>query len=485
MKLSIHNIVEWMERNNYHFGCDLMSDRALFSGVSLCEEPVFSEDILYVCDFTDDILHTRSVYIVTMYGDVITISDAEPQELFNSLINMFDMYNRWETRLLQCVLEHRSLEELGSIGGEVFQGPALLFCMDGFPRPLNRSYASDCTPLWKELVESPDPPDIVLQRHNGGEAIFPEMPHPCLIPLDNGDHILYAPIYWREKVVSAVVVLPFTRQFRPGDIAPLECLTNAVNRHMLLRQNVYFHSDYFEAYVRAIIGERDMCLARESIIRERNAWCFKNETTLIFVAPFAGFDIIETGVLRRLQNMAPPHTHYFVMKQDCLGVLTESERVNEELIDGIVSAFGIPVCVGISSPFRGLDGLRDRYLSAMIAMRYCSTSHLVYREQDVICDQLRNELSSDAEIRTYVHPSLRILQAYDRRDGTHLLETLRQFVFHECNYTESAKALHISRNTMIHLITRIRELTALDFDDYDQIKAVLFSFLIYDDAKVY
>lgn len=81
--------------------------------------------------------------------------------------------------------------------------------------------------------------------------------------------------------------------------------------------------------------------------------------------------------------------------------------------------------------------------------------------------------------QTLLHPALQILLQYDRKNTTELYKTLCAFLDNEKNYLETAKALHVHRNTLKYRLGRIAELTGISLDNEQELKYLRLSFWLY------
>ncbi len=79
-----------------------------------------------------------------------------------------------------------------------------------------------------------------------------------------------------------------------------------------------------------------------------------------------------------------------------------------------------------------------------------------------------------------IHPAICKLQAYDRQHSTLLCDTLRSFIEHGLSLADASDAMFIHRNTMKYRLGRIRELTQVDWDDYEERFRLECSFHIMD-----
>ena len=80
---------------------------------------------------------------------------------------------------------------------------------------------------------------------------------------------------------------------------------------------------------------------------------------------------------------------------------------------------------------------------------------------------------------------VRRLIAYDLANNTDYLDTFKVYLNNRCNMTDTAKQLHMHRNTLLHRIKRIEELLESDLADWELRRKLLLSidYLNLDDPE--
>ncbi|MBE5905572.1 MAG: hypothetical protein E7277_02100 [Lachnospiraceae bacterium] len=143
------------------------------------------------------------------------------------------------------------------------------------------------------------------------------------------------------------------------------------------------------------------------------------------------------------------------------------------------------VQVGIGPLMTDLPHLPRALKLTLRTCRFCiqcksEGSPVVCRYEDFVFSHLINECPDPALLEDNLHPCIRLLKAHDKEKHTGLLETLRAFI--ECNLSiaDAAEALFIHRNTMNYRLSRIRELTHIDWNQYEERFRLECSFHIMD-----
>lgn len=76
---------------------------------------------------------------------------------------------------------------------------------------------------------------------------------------------------------------------------------------------------------------------------------------------------------------------------------------------------------------------------------------------------------------TLLHPMMRKLRAYDAQNNTDYVRSFEVYLSNRCNITDTARILHMHRNTLLHRIKRIEELLDSTFEDWKLRRVLLLS----------
>lgn len=69
------------------------------------------------------------------------------------------------------------------------------------------------------------------------------------------------------------------------------------------------------------------------------------------------------------------------------------------------------------------------------------------------------------EVSDYIHPGILEMAEYDRENNTEYLETMKQWLLNKMDYSATAKAMNLHRNSLYYRMERIYELFDLEFTD--------------------
>lgn len=144
------------------------------------------------------------------------------------------------------------------------------------------------------------------------------------------------------------------------------------------------------------------------------------------------------------------------------------------------------MCAGVSRSFMDLSRIRAacRQSAQALALGQRKNPHFWYHSfDDYAFDHILEHAHSDYEPTQICHPGLLLLLGHDKASGSQYYETLRAWFQHRFNSVAAAKALYIHRTTFIKRMEHIKELTQIDFEDWDTIVYLTLSFKLLSEAE--
>ncbi len=135
--------------------------------------------------------------------------------------------------------------------------------------------------------------------------------------------------------------------------------------------------------------------------------------------------------------------------------------------------------VGISRTFNDFENLKNYLIEAEQALLLGNRVHPMrwnYRFEDYVMEYMMEQCIQELNPQEVSHPALAILEMYDQKNDTHLLETLKVFLQQRHNVTHTAQLLYIHRTSLLFRLERIKQLTDLDLDEYKTCLHLMLSF---------
>lgn len=124
---------------------------------------------------------------------------------------------------------------------------------------------------------------------------------------------------------------------------------------------------------------------------------------------------------------------------------------------------------GICSAHADPSVFRESYLRAKLAHDMCSTTigkNIRYSYKNTIVTQLLSRVSDDLDIRRSVLQTIQSILEYDRQNHADFMLTLQTYLKLK-NVSETARTLHLHRQSLIYRLGKIEELTGMSLKDDD------------------
>lgn len=144
----------------------------------------------------------------------------------------------------------------------------------------------------------------------------------------------------------------------------------------------------------------------------------------------------------------------FLSRKNCEAFLSEFKQT-----------FGMSsMRIGVSMPFSDLEKLADAWQQGRFALEQ-NVSADISHCRDCAWPYMLKQLTKQEMTPYLLHPALDLLSEYDAACGTEYLRTLTVYLREDRNQSCVSQKLHIHRNTLKYRLSRILELTGIDFQD--------------------
>jgi sugar diacid utilization regulator len=134
---------------------------------------------------------------------------------------------------------------------------------------------------------------------------------------------------------------------------------------------------------------------------------------------------------------------------------------------------------GLSRPFSKLEELKDHYLQSLEALNlgtHIDNDVTIYFYDDYAIYHIAKVCADTSDLRQFYHPKLEYLMEYDAEHKTSFTDSLYTYLKHSRNITNTAKALHLHRNSMIYHLKRIEEILNFSLSDNEMLLHIELSF---------
>lgn len=436
----------------------------------LAQTDFLSPDMAYVGvqnEFIDG-RATPGILCAHQRDSILAEAESE-QDVFNRLLNRFDLYRGWDRRMRAALEQGTTLQELLELSEPVLRSRAWIVERGG---RICAALGSDCRDR-----------ELFYAGENG-----PFMRSDCLRLLrpqdENKDRDTY--------MVPALGLCCRYLYDGPNRVGMLFVESGAM-LDRALEQTAGFLGGYLESWLEQNPDRTDLppgCTMLLQLLRpqpeaacvgdfeahlEGLGWDIRDRKMLYLIRTASGLPPARPA--QYLRNCFPEAlVTVFGSSVVLLADLPVSgeTRLTGELKDMMKK---MPCAVGASYPFRGLEELYQAYEQAHLALesgartgQICPASTCM---PAYVCSLIRSQTTAEL-----AHPAIAVLERYDASHGTQLLETLWIYLLYERNLKQSASVLSLHRNTMAYRLNKIYTLCGLDLENPETRIQLLLSFLL-------
>jgi sugar diacid utilization regulator len=141
---------------------------------------------------------------------------------------------------------------------------------------------------------------------------------------------------------------------------------------------------------------------------------------------------------------------------------------------------------GLSRPFTKLEEFKEHYFQSLEALdlgTHIDSDVTIYAYDDYAIYHIAKVCSDATDLKKFCHPKLEYLMEYDAEHKTSFTDSLYTYLKHSRNITNTAKALHLHRNSMIYHLKRIEEILNFSLSDNEMLLHIELSFRLMEYDK--
>ncbi len=486
MKLSMQNLADWLENHQYSIHCKIHTDSApVLENVHWLSENMSSPEIVYVepySEFSGTHFYTT---IANMDNEIIRIANQEPGVVFNLLLSVFLYYNDWERRLLSCILNKKGVQAMCDIGDEVFQSPMIICGNDGQTFAITSGYSPDISPVWKARLNNDSISFDTIQQYMSTDY-FRQLRRNTYRPSLNDSPIwngrtLNTNLYYRGQRKGFIVAYQYQHILRQGDIHLMNIFARLIEQYLAMEPDRYFSFTYLEHFLYSVIKGSDADFHKLDIIFRYNGWKWNDHFFIVCMVPLHKTPDSERLMEKIQTYLSGQYSHICSFIAD--GILTmlvnqTASDHEQELLTFLRENTSGSMKLCRSLDFYDIHQFQPYYSQTIhILLNDPSMDHTYLCVKDHIASIVKAKLSENPYARSFIHPAFRILGNYDKENNSDLIQTLKAYLLHSCNTTDTAQALNIHRNTLIHRINKIENIIHLNLSSDKTVEMLQFAVL--------
>lgn len=434
------------------------------------------------CDFapsglqSDIAIFSHNTNMFKLFDDVLNIFNSN-QQLVNS-----------SATLLNSLIKGKGLNYIIQVGSEILGNP--VFLVDSSSKLLAASTNSNIDDtFWNDLANSGygNNDNLAPYVYKGFVDHVIQSDLPVLIDLDIPHNLkrIVGKIQLNDKIVGYIGVLENSQAFKEEDITIIDLLCDVVASEM--KNSKLYDNLTGLRHEFLLIDLLDGRIGNDTIAMERAKAIFHGANNNLFVLVLnPPENIVNSHVLGYIrwsfESLLPSCKSVYY--SDHLVLIVNLSDMNQwqdtrmKIIDILKKN---KLVAGLSHKFDNMIDIKKYYNQAESALRLSKLLKkydFLQDYEDLYIHDLLTKLKEGTKANDFCHPSLLKIQDYDKINGTDYYKTLYEYLICGGNITLMAKRLFVHRNTVVHRINKIQELTGIQLSDGNNRFKLLLSYRI-------
>jgi len=141
------------------------------------------------------------------------------------------------------------------------------------------------------------------------------------------------------------------------------------------------------------------------------------------------------------------------------------------------------IAIGASDPFDNIKDIKHHFANAQCTLRYSSQlkkSTGLYQFDQYKLHHLIALSSNHQTLSDFVSNKIYEIEAYDKKNHSDYLLTLKTYLEYNKNIDETSKALFVHKNTVFYRVKKLEEFFDINLSDCSQVALLVSSLIIYD-----
>lgn len=471
MYLSMSMIAKYLEK--YTPEVHITNDAQTIRGVRFfTEQPLdYSLDYVYLGEaggyFQDP--RYKDALLLANGQNQILCHGTEYETLLNAVLSAFEFYSHFEQKLYTAAADHKPLQDILDLIGQMISCPIYVFDIDGV---LLESIHEERIPAddhmarlsKNSILGSSTIGQIIVDKSGNVSHDLTDTPQHLHVLGHNNLGSVSMYLSQGNERVGFIMLFPTN----PLDISLCLCMEPALARYCAdaeeFTADTSLRKSNHSIMVQLLGSENVSAPVTEKLSRHLG---FSSTAVLLVFQSL----IIQNYTFRRMLCSELEESDIAAICCDYenkVVILTEDIFLKNVLCHIQEHIPAQNTAVGVSMPVPELKLLSIAYQQCLFALGNTPQAGIRYCRDLAMPYLLQNLRNTPMSIHL-LHPAIIILKKYDEESETQLLETLRVFIRNCCRQSETAEQMHIHLNTLKYRLRRITEMTGIDFKDYDEL----------------
>lgn len=457
--------------------CHIEQDKRCISRIRFLyyEQHPLEPEALYVAGIHDDPTQSESkgTYMLLNRKSYLVFNDISVNELLNRVLKVFDFFNSWEHELLKLKAQKAPVSDFLSITDQVMQNPVAVSTPDFYVIGYTDNGTYEMDPVWRNMVENNTERKPLEEPYFNaitGKPVRELTSSPQLVRnvYPGGADVIMMYIMCNEERLGILTILTENTEMTEVDMQLASFFAEHLDgaKELLesaqIRPQAHLLQSLLDGEISALDVEDRVC----SYIRP--PW------RLLYVSNTKRDDSISRKSLAARAERNQKCCMSAIYENGIILLISGNEfDVNLTSFTPLIDANLMNI--GVSTPFSDLSDIGTVCQQVFYIKSNTRGNPGIYCFENYTIKYSMEMLRKNAMCEMLIHPAFHILEDYDRRNGSELLNTLKVYLRTELSSQKTAELLFLHPNSMKYRLKRIRELSGLTLTDGDELNRLRLS----------
>ena len=391
--------------------------------------------------------------------------------------------------IYEALVSGKGVSHIIDIASDVMDNPISL--SDSSYRHLAYSKVDVNDPIWNEIVSSGYVSFEVVKEFNREKVIekiaYNELP--IIVNTGIGEHMtrILGKVVVSGKIVAYIGVFEVNHKLDEEDVKLAQILCSVLA--LELAKDPVISSLTGSLYENLLIDLINGLAIDDLVLKERlksSLWIPRKNFYVLYIPIEEKSDTgLKVEYLRRsLEGLFSYFKTVYLNGAIILLMNYDDKKDLDSIWDDISPLLAShQLKAGVSFEFANLEKLKTYYQQARDAYYIGITvnpNSLIYYFNNYYYISLLNKLNKNTSLYDYCHKGILKLLEYDKENSTDYFSTLYEFINNSFSITKTAKKLYIHKNTMLHRIERIKEISEINPLEEEDIFMIYLTYKIVD-----
>lgn len=476
MKLSMWILNDWLQKYRPQPRI-LQGEQVLRSARILSNETDIERQNVYLAKASEFISGEEDKVICVQGQDMILLNTQDMDEVLNTIFDAFDFYNSWADGIAEDIAAGCSVQDIVDRSDAVFKQPLLVYNSGNEIIGISSGYPEgSLDEEWDTLLQTgTNSMDFLMKLRK--ELKLQRSRRDTIRYFVEGSRYssVYKSIFSGRFWVGRLLLLETEHELSQGEMQLFDTLAALVERWTADSSRASQMKEE-TAVFRDLIGGQPV--SREEIDHKLQmaGWQKEHKKQLIRIEIPQNQIEISRALVQRLENAFADS--YVIDASEVLYLLVNKDLLPERDMEAALTELLVRsrLCAVASYEFTDVYKLSDHDLQCMLTYKYIPREEgILYHCPDYALECIHSLMGTSLP-GALRHPALDLLEECDRESGSDLRRTLYTYLRSSCNMAETARQLHLHRNSLLYRLNQIRDLTGISLDDADTREYLLFSY---------